>query len=661
MIVLATLLTILVMAATGLVLFRGLARYLHASASMPGEGELLLLGVLPGLALVGALTTWLAVAHLLQPWILALVAVGVFVLLRKDAWALAGGLRDLARACVAGLKQGDFFPLLAVAAGILIFLSGLLFSLTPPENIDIWVFHIPLAQSLIAHHGFVPHLIVSPFYNALPLFFETLFAVALSAVDHYLAADGVNLAILFGLMLLVLSFTRQLRSVQFLVVFWVLFWMADFPRDAAQPMIDLPRSCFSVAAYLFAYRYAASLSRFDLVMAALTAGAAVAGKYTELVTPALIGLALLPTIARYRTWMHLFPAAIVFLAVAGFWYAKNAILFGNPVYPFLFGHPGFSDQWMKDYMLDIGRPFDPADRVYSTNLLTFKGWHDFALALAKYFPALLVPLILSITGLILPRPRRWMMPLWSVCLFVLWYVLMFNGPRWAISAVLLFTINAILVWFWVSDRVLETHGPRWPLPLLKAARLQLDRGLDIALRWLGTHPRPWSVLFSSLLCGVILVGLAQIPLHAGNFLLPSWLEREQAVALFKPARRVQLLEQTRPGYAMYRYIGEHDLTHVLAPFDNGAFYYVSAYNGGRPNVWVYPFKALPARAVELDGFMTNDIRYVVVPDAVRPLDMERMGADHVAMAWAVVARLKPHAHAIFRDGKGLTLYQVDRP
>jgi hypothetical protein len=238
---------------------------------------------------------------------------------------------------------------------------------------------------------------------------------------------------------------------------------------------------------------------------------------------------------------------------------------------------------------------------------------------------------------------------------------MFNGPRWAISAVLLLTVNAMLVWFWGADRVLDRWGPAWPMPLLNAARRQIDRALDMAFEWLRTHPRPWSVLFSLLLAATILVGLAQMPFHAGNFLLPSWLEREEMVALFKPQRRVELLQKTRPGYAMYRYIGEHNLTHVLAPFDNGAFYYVSAYNGGKPNVWIYPFKALPKRAVDLDGFMSNDIRYVVVPDAVRPLDLERMGADHVGMAWAVIARLRPHAHAIFRDSKGLTLYQVDRP
>ncbi|MGO7718875.1 hypothetical protein ACC706_36915, partial [Rhizobium johnstonii] len=66
-----------------------------------------------------------------------------------------------------------------------------------------------------------------------------------------------------------------------------------------------------------------------------------------------------------------------FLAVAGYWYAKNLIVLDNQIYPFLFGHSGLTDAWMADYTLELGRALDPANRRFVTNLATLQGWHDF--------------------------------------------------------------------------------------------------------------------------------------------------------------------------------------------------------------------------------------------------------------------------------------------
>src|SRR6185312_12969009 len=185
----------------------------------------------------------------------------------------------------------------------------------------------------------------------------------------------------------------------------------------------------------------------------LLAGAAVAGKYTELTTPALIGVTLLPLMARRGMWRDLPFAAIAFLVVAAPWYIKNWVLTGNPIYPFVFGHPELSDTWMADYMRDLGRPFYPSDRGYSTNLLTLKGWGDFAVVFVRYFSILIPAALVNLIGLFLPRPRRWMLPLWSVLLFLIWYGMMFNSTRWAITAVLLLTASFLITLFWIGDRL----------------------------------------------------------------------------------------------------------------------------------------------------------------------------------------------------------------
>jgi len=88
----------------------------------------------------------------------------------------------------------------------------------------------------------------------------------------------------------------------------------------------------------------------------------------------LIGLALLPSIYRGKMSFLLFLTCLAaFLSLAGYWYVKNLIVLGNPIYPFIFGHPGLSDQWMANYRLELGRAFDPAYRVFVTDLTTRQG------------------------------------------------------------------------------------------------------------------------------------------------------------------------------------------------------------------------------------------------------------------------------------------------
>jgi hypothetical protein len=99
---------------------------------------------------------------------------------------------------------------------------------------------------------------------------------------------------------------------------------------------------------------------------------------------------------------------------------------------------------------------------------------------------------------------------------------------------------------------------------------------------------------------------------------------------------------------------------VFQPFDNGAPDYMSAYNGGHPNVWVLFPGDLPARTRDIDQFVRDrDIHYFITQSNLKPVEIERIGATQFAMANAVVAREMPHARALLSDGMGMTLYQIE--
>ncbi|MFO1248263.1 MAG: hypothetical protein U1E93_08600 [Alphaproteobacteria bacterium] len=609
MILAAATLAVLLMVATGLVLLHRLARFLLRDEAIAGQ-EFLLIGILPGLALTGLVVTVLGLVHLLYGWALLLAAAAIFSLLWRDTRAVATALRESLQAIWASARSRDVFPLLALLAGTAALSLGIHISLLPSGIEDVWSYHLPIVHSFIAHHGIIAQQVPHPFYGNNPLLFELLFAVPMLAVDHFAGAGIVNVAIYFGLMLLILSFARAARGFWFLVLLAALVWASPFfLLGAASPMIDVPRSCFSAAAFLFAWRYAQDFRRFDLVMSALTAGTAVAGKYTELVTPLMICATLVPLmIPRRRTWMDMAPAAVGFAAISSFWYFKNAILYGNPIYPFLFAHPGLSDAWMADLVGSLQTSVHAEQQAYSRNLTSLRGWQDFASAWLVNFHRLLPMALLASLGLFLPRRRRWMLWLWTLLLFVIWYAVFFNGRRWAITATLLLFAAAFIAGFWILERVLKAwpQRARWLTPALGGA-----------------------------------MALALLLAAITGRLLPRWVDGDLASTLGGGDAVAHQLAATRPGYALYRFIAGHNVSMVLMPSSPTAFQEVSAYNDGRDNSWILPHASGPITNTFL---RQNGVRYFVV-------------SRHAP--GQIPEHLKSGAVLMLRDPTGFDLYRID--
>ena len=99
-------LAVLVMVAAGLVLFHRLAHFLLKDQEPLAERELLLLGILPGLALVGLLVTLLGLVHLFRGWVLLLAAAAIFGLLWRDTKSVIAALCDGMRANAGAARNG---------------------------------------------------------------------------------------------------------------------------------------------------------------------------------------------------------------------------------------------------------------------------------------------------------------------------------------------------------------------------------------------------------------------------------------------------------------------------------------------------------------------------------------------------------------------------
>lgn len=132
-------------------------------------------------------------------------------------------------------------------------------------------------------------------------------------------------------------------------------------QQARTAMTDLGMAALLLAALPFAFRLRRAATAGDLLTAAAALGLAVGTKYVALPLAAPFVLAVALAAARGRSRPAALAAGIavllVLLATGGFWYLRNLVVTGNPLYPVAtVGFPGLYDRAVMrawDYHLPI--------------------------------------------------------------------------------------------------------------------------------------------------------------------------------------------------------------------------------------------------------------------------------------------------------------------
>ena len=400
------------------------------------------------------------------------------------------------------------------------------------------------------------------------------------------------------------------------------------------------------------------------VRGGLVAGAAAASKYTELQFPGLIVLTLvIASVWRRKHFTALVAFGVASIPIAIYPYVRNLLLLGNPIYPFLWGHPHMSDETMAAIVSELTSVFDPSYRGYVRDMRTAEGWIDLGAVVwrvfldhQKYTQAAIAFLL---AGSFFRRSALAIPALWSVALLLIWYQAMFNHPRWALA----FHMHLIaagyiaLMWLIAEWRSVGAALPMGRLLVPAAGLLMRVRSLALPMLARRSSAMLGLGLLVALECGMTAMRVSSIGLHAA---FPAWLDHRMVPGLAAGAGPQAFLEETRPGYRLYRFIGEHDLRTVFQPFDNGAFLYQAAYNNGRSNDWILPHYILPKDEGDLDSFVArNSIRYFIDRQQLTPTEHERLGPENIALARALIARLKPRSRLVLADSMGSELWAVE--
>jgi hypothetical protein len=302
---------------------------------------------------------------------LAGVVLAALSLFRWEAFAVCGGTVAVAGrrhltgyasrgiGFVARARRADGVVLVATAIALVAGASSWLAALAPPEATDELAYHLPEARTLADTHTIHLMLGSDRIYGNLPTLLETLYGEAL-AIRGTALVHAVHLSLLVSFVLLAAGTVRTLwgsRAAALATTGIALY--PELVGNAVTGYVDAGATAFEAGSVLLFVVWAVEREPSRAAAAALLLGLALGVKYTALPTAALAALLAGVLLLRERRRRRIGTAlAGITVTGCGYWYTKNLIRFGNPVFPFAFGHPGVTDATYR-YFVDTVHAFGP--------------------------------------------------------------------------------------------------------------------------------------------------------------------------------------------------------------------------------------------------------------------------------------------------------------
>jgi hypothetical protein len=256
-------------------------------------------------------------------------------------------------------------------AGIMVLILGV--ALSSRLSADAINYHLLFPEITVRNHGFT-WISFKPITNW-PLNVELLFAIALIVKD-YVLAKAMHFTLGALLLVAIYQFTKENRG-SFAGMLAVVFFLMN---DVVVRVMPRAYSDLGVAFFFFmAFWYVTKalknpkLERHYLLLAGIFAGAMAGCKMNAFLGGVILGLVYLCAGFREKGLVKPFGRMMLYFGLPAVlllspWLIKNAVMTGNPVYPFLygiFGGPEWNEQLSADMtkvhiqMMGMGR--EPID------------------------------------------------------------------------------------------------------------------------------------------------------------------------------------------------------------------------------------------------------------------------------------------------------------
>jgi len=471
-----------------------------------------------GLGCLGLLGLGFSAAQLARGSILTIfqITLAIFFVFNNDAGKLRDDLKTLSMNL--NLSFSQFGPFTKLAIFLPLIFSFLLTLVPPFEAFDALLYHLAQPARILQDGGLS---IVNNVQFWFPNLTENVYLWAL-ALGSERAAQIIHFSWATLSALLLWHWAVKIWNIEIgRKTLLLLATIASLPMLASWPYADMALAYYAVAAL-----YAITINRMTptaawLRVAGIMAGLAMGVKYTSFVVPLTCGLLLLFSGPLTKRISSAAQFSLIALITALPWYARNAILMGNPFYPFVFGGrywDNFRAEWYAATETGIGWN---ALQIFLLPLNTLLGYHD-----ANFFDGRMGPLFLILAPftfwILLSRTRRDSAEGWS--LFTIGVFSALSFAAWTFGV-----INSSALW---QARLL--------FPTLMILALPTALGWD-TLKQLDTSNLRISFLTNALIAIVLTLTI----FDNGIFML----QRNPLAVAFGAQSRERYIERVNPSYA----------------------------------------------------------------------------------------------------------------
>ena len=310
----------------------------------------LLLGLGIGLGVLGLLGLAFSAGQIARApvFLLFLIGLTTFFVLKNDLQKLLDDVKAFAAYWNLSFSQ---YSLLAKFAILLPLFFSFLMTLVPPfEAFDALSYH--LAQpARILQDGGLQAVDILPFWY--PNLTENVYLWAL-ALQSERAPQILHLLWAFLSIILIWRWAVKIWNAEIgRKALLLLTTIASLPMLASWAYVDMALAYYAVAA-LYTYTLSESTANPSwLRITGIMAGLAMGVKYTSFVVPLACGLLILSKRPFGKAFSSAAQFSVIAILVALPWYVRNAMVMGNPFYPFVFGGL-YWDQFRADWYADSG-------------------------------------------------------------------------------------------------------------------------------------------------------------------------------------------------------------------------------------------------------------------------------------------------------------------